>query len=219
MKLTEKTFTTFEAAKVCGVFHTTVINWVNKGKLKAHCTPGGHRRILLSDLVSFMNHFDMPVPADLTQRAKKILIVEDDAAVRRMLQRALQGLPGVQIQACAGGLEALMAIGKDAPDLLILDIGIPQVNGIEVCRLLRSSESTRPIKILAVTGEPWPAESEAFLQSETDGFFRKPLHTAELKARVKDLLDLEPEAEPQRRAESALPAGTRVPQAVSAGAR
>lgn len=194
MILTEKRFTTFEVARVCGVFHTTVINWVNKGKLKAHCTPGGHRRILLADLVSFMNQFDMPIPADLTGRVKKILIVEDDPAVRRMLQRTLQGLAGIQIQTCVGGLEALMAIGKDAPDLLILDIRIPQVNGIEVCRVLRSSESTKPIKILAVTGEALSAEIEMFLRSEVDGFFQKPLPTAELKARVEDILDLEEEA-------------------------
>lgn len=191
MIVTERTFTTFEAAKVCGVFHTTVINWVNKGKLKAHCTPGGHRRILLPDLIAFMDRFEMPIPADLTQRAKRILIVEDDPAVQRMLKRALSALPGVELQTCAGGLEALMAIGKEAPDLIILDIRIPQVNGIEVCRVLKSSEQTKPIKIVAITGEPLPAEAEAFLKVHVDGFFQKPLPTAELKAKALELLELE----------------------------
>jgi len=112
MIITERAFTTFEVAKACGVFHTTVINWVNKGKLKARVTPGGHRRIQMPDLIDFMKRFDMPIPEDLTQKAKKILIVEDDPAVSRMLKRTLQALSGVEIQTCVGGLEALMAIGK-----------------------------------------------------------------------------------------------------------
>jgi excisionase family DNA binding protein len=190
MIITERTFTSFEVAKACGVFHTTVINWVNKGKLKAHCTPGGHRRIMLPDLIAFMNQFEMPIPGDLTKRAKKILIVEDDPSVQRMLSRTLSALPGVEIQTCVGGLEALMAIGKEAPDLLILDIRIPQVNGVEVCRVLKSSEQTKPIKIVAITGEPLPAEAEAFLKAHVDGFFQKPLPTAELKSRARELLDL-----------------------------
>lgn len=191
MIMTEKAFTTFEVARACGVFHTTVINWVNKGKLKAHHTPGGHRRIVAADLIDFMNRFDMPIPEDLTHRAKKILIVEDDPAVQRMLKRTLQALPDVEIQTCTGGLEALMAIGKDAPDLLILDIRIPQVNGIEVCRVLKSSELTKPIKIVAITGEPLPAESEAFLNEHVDGFFQKPLPTAALRTLARELLELE----------------------------
>ncbi|MEK7858267.1 MAG: response regulator [Elusimicrobiota bacterium] len=189
--ISSRTFTTFEVAKACGVFHTTVINWVNKGKLKAHCTPGGHRRILLHDLVDFMNRFAMPIPSDLTQHAKKILIVEDNPAVQRMLKRTLEPLPGVELQTCVGGLEALMAIGKDAPDLLILDIRIPQVNGLEVCKVLKSSELTRPIKIVAISGEPLPAEAASFLKSHADGFFQKPLPTAELRAKARELLELE----------------------------
>jgi excisionase family DNA binding protein len=186
-----RTFTTFEVAKICGVFHTTVINWVNKGKMKAHCTPGGHRRILLPDLIDFMTRFDMPIPGDLTYRPKKILVVEDDPSVQRLLKRVLQALPDVEIQTCVGGLEALMSIGKGAPDLLILDIRIPQVNGIEVCQLLRSNEQTRPIKIIAITGEPLADESQILIQSLVNAFFQKPLPIAELRAKARELLELE----------------------------
>ncbi|MBI3507554.1 MAG: response regulator [Proteobacteria bacterium] len=183
-------YSTFDVARVCGVFHTTVINWVNKGKLKAHCTPGGHRRILLPDLIDFMQRFDMPIPDDLTQRTKKILIVEDDSGMQKMLKRALGSLPDVELQSCAGGLEALMAIGKEAPDVMILDIRIPQVNGVEVCKVLKSSDATRPIKIIAISGEPLPAEAAEFLKKHVEGFFQKPLPTAELKAKVAELLDV-----------------------------
>lgn len=188
---TPRVFTTFEVARICGVFHTTVINWVNKGRLKAHHTPGGHRRIKAADLVDFMQRYEMPIPADLAGRPKRILIVEDDPGVQRMLRRALQPLPGVVIQECADGIEALIAIGKEAPDLLILDIRIPQVNGVEVCRLLKANENTQPVKIVAVTGEPLPTEATAFLKAHADGFFQKPLATAALRALAAELLDLD----------------------------
>src|SRR5579885_1934753 len=102
-----RVFSTFEVGRICGVFHTTVINWVNKGKLKAHMTPGGHRRIALSDLIDFMRRFEMPIPADLENRPKRVLVVEDNAAVQRMLARALQPFEGIVVETCSGGLEAL----------------------------------------------------------------------------------------------------------------
>lgn len=192
-------FTTFEVAKICGAYHTTVINWVNKGRLKARTTPGGHRRIGASDLVEFMKRFEMPIPADLAVRAKRILIVEDDLAVARMLTRALESLPGVEIAACVGGLEALMAIGKEPPDLLVLDIRIPQVNGIEVCRVLKSNEQTKPVRIIAVSGEFLDPAAREFLAAHADGFFQKPLPTGELRDRAAELLELDLEALPAAR--------------------
>lgn len=184
----QRAYTTFEVAKACGVFHTTVINWVNKGKLKAHSTPGGHRRILATDLVDFMKQFDMPIPPDLLERPKKALVVEDDPAVQRMLMRALKDQPGLETQVCSGGLEALIAIGKEAPDLLILDIRIPQVNGLDVCKLLRSNDLTRQIRIIVVSGEALSLEDEHFLKVHADGLFRKPLSVSLLSKKVADLL-------------------------------
>lgn len=186
-----KVFSTFEAGRVCGVVHTTVINWVNRGLLKAHTTPGGHRRIALPDLVDFMRRFEMPIPDDLAGRARRILIAEDDPVVQRMLRRALAGLEGVEVEACASGLEALMRIGKEAPDLLVLDIRIPQVNGFEVLSLLRANEQTRPVKIIVVTGEALSQDDEAALRDDADDFFRKPIEVAAFRRRAGDLLELD----------------------------
>lgn len=186
----QRPFTTFEVAKICAVFHQTVINWANKGKLKAYLTPGGHRRILLQDLLEFMKRFDMPIPEDLAYRPKKVLVVEDDAALQRVLVRSLQKLRGIKIEACSGGLEAMISIGKEAPDLLVLDLRIPQVNGIEVCRLLKSNEQTVPIKIIAVTGEALSASDEKYLKQRVDGFFLKPLPLDPFNQKASQLLEL-----------------------------
>jgi CheY-like chemotaxis protein len=187
-----KVFSTFEAGRVCGVVHTTVINWVNKGLLKAHTTPGGHRRIALADLVDFMRRFEMPIPEDLSGRRRRILVAEDDPAVQRMLRRALSALEGVEVEACASGLEALISIGREAPDLLVLDIRIPQVNGFEVLKVLRANAQTRPVRIVVVTGEALPREDEAVLRRDADAFFRKPVELAAFRRRAAELLELDP---------------------------
>lgn len=84
-----------------------------------------------------------------------------------------------------------MSIGKEAPDLLVLDVQIPQVNGLEVCRLLKSCDQTQPIKIIAVTGERLSQDEEKFLKQNADYFFRKPLSTVEYKRKVIELLELD----------------------------
>ena len=189
MNQKERLFTTFQAARHCGVYHTTVINWIKSGKLPAYSTPGGHRRIHSKDLLGFMERFGIPVPEDLLTRSKHVLIVEDDASVRRMLSRTFAGVESLQVQTCEAGIEALIEIGRNPPDLLILDIRIPQVKGLEVCRILRSNPATAPIKILCVTGEALSESEEAFLHENTAGVFRKPLSTEALRREALGLLD------------------------------
>lgn len=186
-----KRFTTFEVAKICGAFHTTVINWINKGKLKAHVTPGGHRRVMIGDLIEFMERYQMPIPPDLVGRPKTALIVEDNAATQRLLLRALGAFPELVVSACADGMEALIAIGKEAPDLLVLDVKIPSIEGTKVCELLRSNDHTRAIRIIAISGAVLSAKEEDFITKNADAFFRKPLSPQELKGRVAELLDLD----------------------------
>ncbi len=193
MTSAERTFTTFEVARVCGVFHTTVTNWVNKGKLKARTTPGGHRRIPLADLLDFMQRFDMPIPPDLVERPKRVLVVDDVEEARESFARVVKKLGSYDVASCSSGVEALIAIGKDLPDLLILDVRMPDVNGLDVCRVLRSGEHTKPIKILAITGAALSAEEERFLSAHTDGFLRKPAKPSEIEDAVLALL--EPESE------------------------
>lgn len=186
----ERAFTSFEAAKICGVFHTTMVGWVNQGRLEAHRTPGGHRRILLSDLVDFMRKYAIPIPADLAQKPRTILVVEDELASQRLMVRILKSLPNVEIQACVSGLEALILIGKEAPDLLVLDIYTPEIDGLAVCKLLKSTPHTQPIKIIAVSGQMLSGEEEAFLLKHADYFLRKPFSNAEVKAKAAALLGI-----------------------------
>ena len=61
----EKTYTTFQIADFCGVRPTTIIKWVKQKKIRAYVTPGGHRRIRHSDLLSFLKEYNLPIPDEL----------------------------------------------------------------------------------------------------------------------------------------------------------
>jgi excisionase family DNA binding protein len=185
----ERTFTTFEAARVCGVFHTTVINWVNKGQLKARVTPGGHRRIPLGVLIAFMKQYEMPVPDDLSRARRRVLVVDDDPLILRTVSRVLSRLPGkLEVDLCGNGLEALVHIGRRLPDLLVTDLSMPLLDGFQVCRVLKCGEATNAIKIVAVTGQKLDPAQRRFIGKYSDAFLRKPFTAEALAETVTALL-------------------------------
>lgn len=175
-------FTTFEIGEICEVNPTTVQNWVKEKKLKAYVTPGGHRRVRKEDLKAFMNEFGMPIPPGLADTRPHVLIVDDEPEVLDMLKLVLESSgEELEIATARGGVEALLLIGERKPDLLILDIVLPGMNGIEVCTKLKSSPATRNIKIVAITGVHDPSLRVRILEAGADLFFFKPLDVAEFR--------------------------------------
>lgn len=145
-----KVFTTHQTAKECNVHHTTVINWINEGKLKAYTTPGGHRRIDENDLIKFMKKYQIPIPEKLLSRKKTILIVDDDIEFLEELKVAL-GNNGFNLDFASNGFEAGRKIYTKKPSLILLDFKMPGLNGFEVCKILHMYKDTSNIPIFAVT--------------------------------------------------------------------
>jgi two-component system response regulator MprA len=119
-------------------------------------------------------------------RAMKILVVDDERAVRESLRRALE-LEGYEIELAADGEQALQRLGLEPPvDATILDVLMPGVDGLEVCRRLRSSGSTVPVLMLTARAE---VDSRvAGLDAGADDYLPKPFALAELLARLRALL-------------------------------
>lgn len=181
----ERTFTTFEVARLCGVFHTTVINWVNKGKLKARVTPGGHRRIPLSELVPFMKKYDMPVPADIDDPHRHVLILDDEPMMTRLIEKGFQKYKErYQVQLSNNPVDALVQVGKKLPDILIMDLMMPVMDGFQVCQILKSSPATKDMKIIAISGRKLTASQQDFLAKNVDLFMQKPFEMNDLVAAV-----------------------------------
>jgi two-component system, OmpR family, response regulator MprA len=117
--------------------------------------------------------------------AVRILVVDDDRAVRESLRRSLT-FNGYSVELAQDGLEALSLITSDRPDALVLDVMMPRLDGLEVCRQLRSSGDDLPILVL--TARDSVSERVAGLDAGADDYLPKPFALEELLARVRALL-------------------------------
>lgn len=177
--------TTSEMAEICGVAHTTIIRWISEGKLKAHETPGGHRRIERGDLIDFLKRFNMPVPASLENARFKVLVVDDEKVILSMIRKIFDGYADeIELHMAAQGMAALMMIGKIPFNLVILDVLMPDMDGIEVCKALKSNPDTAAMKIIAITGKQLTEEQEEYLDRNTDCVLKKPFSPAVLLEKV-----------------------------------
>jgi two-component system, OmpR family, response regulator MprA len=114
-----------------------------------------------------------------------VLVVEDDGPIRRMLERTLVA-EGYGVSSVGDGGAALAAIEQSVPDLLVLDIGLPGVDGLSVCRRLRDKGLALPILLL--TARDAVADRVAGLDAGADDYLVKPFATEELLARARALL-------------------------------
>jgi two-component system response regulator MprA len=115
----------------------------------------------------------------------KILVVEDDRAVRDALRRAL-GLAGYEVLTAEGGQQALTQVAARAPDAVVLDIGLPDIDGLDVCRRLRRAGNRVPI--LMLTARDAIDDRIDGLDAGADDYLVKPFDLGELKARLRALL-------------------------------
>lgn len=115
----------------------------------------------------------------------RVLIAEDDRSVRQSLQRALR-FEGYEISLAVDGAEALEAVKEDRPDALILDIMMPHVDGLSVCRRIRSKGDDLPILMLTAKHEV--SDRVAGLDAGADDYLVKPFALDELLARLRALL-------------------------------
>lgn len=193
----EKTFTTHQIARICDVYPTTVISWIKRNKIKAFTTPGGHRRVLKEDLLRFLQQFHFPVPASLRDVRKRVLVVEDEHSIGQLLCRALQKhSKELEITWIRDGIGALLALGDQQPDLLVLDVVMPVVDGARVLSSLRVDPKTRHIKVIGITGKKLSPEKMRFMKKHTNAFFFKPFDVLQFSETAAALLGVRPQTAP-----------------------
>lgn len=115
----------------------------------------------------------------------KVLVVDDDAAVRNSLDRALR-LNGYEVDLAVDGVDALNRVTRNTPDALVLDILMPNIDGLEVCRRMRANGDPTPI--LMLTAQDGVSERVAGLDAGADDYLPKPFALEELLARLRALL-------------------------------
>jgi putative two-component system response regulator len=143
-------------------------------------------------------------PESLAQeKPSRILVADDDEHIRRFLGDFLR-LEGYEVVEVGNGESALQTMAKDPPDLLLLDVMMPGINGIEVCRHLKSAQITRLIPVVVLTAQQDSATKVKALEAGADDFLGKPFNNIELQARVRSLLRLKRYTDEMERVESVL---------------
>ena len=130
-----------------------------------------------------------------------ILIVDDDAAYRKLMVGLLR-MQGFEVFAVSDGEDALTEFAHHEPDLVLLDVDMPRLNGFEVCRRLKQRPESRLTPVVLVTGLAATEDRVRGLEAGADDFLSKPVDRNELLARVRSLLNLKSYTDELERAES-----------------
>ena len=118
-----------------------------------------------------------------------VLVIEDSASVRRLIEVCLRPL-GVQVRSVEDGLLGLEAAISDVPQAIVLDIGLPGMDGWEVLAKLRAGEATRHVKVLVLTAHAQPEMADRAAAKGADSFMTKPFRPEELRESIMELLTL-----------------------------
>ena len=186
-------FTTSEIARYCAVTNDGVLKWIKSSKLRAFSTPGGHYRISAEDFRAFLERFDMPVDESFFRGSRKertVLVVDDERDIRDIVRRLLEELDvDLKIEEASDGYEAGIKIGNLQPDLVIMDLMMPRVDGFQLCRSIRENDETRTVKVLAITAFPEQDNVKKMYDAGADLCLIKPLQLEHFKLEVMRLLN------------------------------
>ena len=183
-------YTTIQTAKLLGVSVRTVQLWVENGTLEAWKTAGGHRRIVAQSVENYQSQ--KHAPSINTQTTKRILVVEDNPTVCKFYQAAINswGLP-LEVIIRNDGFDGLIEIGRQKPDLLIADIYMPGMDGLQMIRSLYKSEQLSSEKIIVISGLSQENISERGGIPSDIVFLTKPVDVDRLKQNIMNKLNLE----------------------------
>ncbi len=177
-------FTTFQVAKLLGVSPPAVVNWVNQDLLRAHRTPGGHRRIAQEELVRFAMEHSYPLPPELASKERparwKVLVVDDEEDFCEMVREYLTIKGGFEVEVATSGFAAGLTVARFLPHMILMDIMMPDMDGFEMLHKLRGDEATRAIPVIACTAFRDPLIEKRIQAENFDGFVQKPLKLDEL---------------------------------------
>jgi two-component system cell cycle response regulator len=119
-------------------------------------------------------------------RRSRVLVADDTESIRTLFRRLLIA-DGHEVVSAGDGTAALEAVRRHQPDVILLDVGMPAMDGLEVCRRLKSDPATRLTPIVLVTGQTDLSDRIRGIEAGADEFLSKPVHPHELRARVRSL--------------------------------
>ncbi len=168
-------FTTGEAAKICKVSQQTIIRCFDNGQLRGFRVPGSR------------------FPTDALESGKrKVLLVDDDTELVELMTKVLEEDGRFEVRVAITGFDAGMMVKEYRPDLIILDVMLPDINGKEVCHRVRADLSLEDVRILCISGMIEEDKIQELKLSGADEFLHKPFEIDQLIDRMCGLLEIEP---------------------------
>ena len=185
-------FTTGEAAKICKVSQQTIIRCFDNGQLKGFRVPGSKfRRIPREALYKFMKDNEIPTDA-LESGKRKALLVDDDVELVELMSKVLEEDGRFEVRVATNGFDAGMMVKEYRPDIIILDVMLPDINGKEVCQRVRADSSLEDVRVLCISGLVEDDKIQELRLAGADEFMHKPFEIDHLIDRMCLLLDLQP---------------------------
>ena len=172
-----------QAAKFLGVAQSTIRKWSDLGRVPAFYTPGGHRRYKRGDLEAFLERSGPGKPA----RGPLVLLVDDDPQVREVVRINLE-MEGYAVREAANAEDGLAALEDEAPDLILLDVMMPQVDGWEMLRRVHERHGVGSIPVIMFSGKVEEDSLRAATSRGAQGFIGKPFNPQQLIESTKQLV-------------------------------
>lgn len=185
-------FTSSQIASHLGVSTTTVANWTNDGKLNAHRTKGGHRRVHRSELLRFMRSEGHPLPSALLRELGalgRVLVVDDERDFANMIAEVLQGV-GFSVVTADSGFTAGLKVATFRPGGILMDLQMPDIDGYEALRLLRADPEFAHVPVIACSGQGDAAARARVREAGFNGCLIKPVPLHDLLGAFQSLLGL-----------------------------
>jgi excisionase family DNA binding protein len=173
-----------QAAKYLGVAQSTIRKWSDDGRVRAFYTPGGHRRYQRGDLEDFLNRSS---PSGSTNGGPVVLIVDDDERLREYVRVNLE-MEGYAVHEAASAEEGLRVLEESTPDLVLLDVMMPQMDGWEMLKRVQERHGVGTIPVVMFSGKIDEAVAGEATSRGAQGFIGKPFNPQELIEQTKQLL-------------------------------
>lgn len=174
-----------KAAHFLGVAQSTLRAWSDQGRLPAFYTPGGHRRFRRGDLEAFLARSG----PRRGQTGPLVLIVDDDDGIRALVRTALEQ-EGYGVREAGSAADGMAAIDEAKPDLLLLDVLMPHVDGWEMLRRVQERHGAAGIPVIMFSGAVDAASRRDAASRGASGFVGKPFDLAELVTQAKAVAPL-----------------------------
>ena len=152
MSIFDESYSPIDLSRILGIHRVTVTNWIKKGAIKAIRTPGGRYRVSKDDLIAFLDAHDMPIPAFLRVKEKKLVVaVDDEEMILNLLEQFFSSddMPYMyKLETFSNPIEAALFIGDRKPDLIILDLLMPELNGFNMTEKIQQTSPHSNIIVL-----------------------------------------------------------------------